>query len=191
MNESLIDPKQASKVLKPNDEVILANIDDDQSQDDEIDLRQLLSTLNHYKWWILSVFITAIIIALLFTALQTPLYQAQLTLEIDDDNPASFSLGSGLLNASGNNKDFYQTQFEILKSRSLTDKVIEDLKLTEPVELKQQAASKDKLTKILEDIRAWLGKNNDNIDVSNENVPYADIILKNFSVTPVKNSAIV
>lgn len=66
MNESLIDPKQASKVLKPNDEVILANIDDDQSQDDEIDLRQLLSTLNHYKWWILSIFITAIIIALLF-----------------------------------------------------------------------------------------------------------------------------
>ena len=191
MNESLIDPKQASKVLKPNDEVILANIDDDQSQDDEIDLRQLLSTLNHYKWWILSVFITAIIIALLFTALQTPLYQAQLTLEIDDDNPASFSLGSGLLNASGNNKDFYQTQFEILKSRSLTDKVIEDLKLTEPVELKQQAASKGKLTKTLEDIRAWLGKNNDSIDASNKNIPYADIILKNFSVTPVKNSAIV
>lgn len=43
----------------------------------------------------------------------------------------------------------------------------------------------------MEDIRGWLGKNNDNIDASNENVPYADIILKNFSVTPVKNSAIV
>ncbi len=126
MNASLIDPKQSDRLLKPNDDVILANFDDDQSQDDEIDLRQLASTLNHYKWWIITVFFISVIIALLFTALQTPLYQAQLTLEIDDDNPASFSLGSGLLNASGNNKDFYQTQFEILKSRSLTDKVIED-----------------------------------------------------------------
>ena len=191
MNASLIDPKQSDRLLKPNDDVILANFDDDQSQDDEIDLRQLASTLNHYKWWIITVFFISVIIALLFTALQTPLYQAQLTLEIDDDNPASFSLGSGLLNASGNNKDFYQTQFEILKSRSLTDKVIEDLKLTEPEDVKKQASSKSQLTKLLEDIRGWLGKTDDSIDTSNKNVPYADVILKNFSVTPVKNSAIV
>ena len=191
MNASLIDPKQSDRLLKPNDDVILANFDDDQSQDDEIDLRQLASTLNHYKWWIITVFFISVIIALLFTALQTPLYQAQLTLEIDDDNPASFSLGSGLLNASGNNKDFYQTQFEILKSRSLTDKVIEDLKLTEPEDVKKQASSKSQLTKLLEDIREWLGKTDDSIDTSNKNVPYADVILKNFSVTPVKNSAIV
>lgn len=191
MNASLIDPKQSDRLLKPNDDVILANFDDDQSQDDEIDLRQLASTLNHYKWWIITVFFISVIIALLFTALQTPLYQAQLTLEIDDDNPASFSLGSGLLNASGNNKDFYQTQFEILKSRSLTDKVIEDLKLTEPEDIKKQASSKSQLTKLLEDIREWLGKTDDSIDTSNKNVPFADVILKNFSVTPVKNSAIV
>ena len=191
MNASLIDPKQSDRLLKPNDDVILANFDDDQSQDDEIDLRQLASTLNHYKWWIITVFFISVIIALLFTALQTPLYQAQLTLEIDDDNPASFSLGSGLLNASGNNKDFYQTQFEILKSRSLTDKVIEDLKLTEPEDVQKQASSKSQLTKLLEDIREWLGKTDDSIDTSNKNVPYADVILKNFSVTPVKNSAIV
>ena len=191
MNASLIDPKQSDRLLKPNDDVILANFDDDQSQDDEIDLRQLASTLNHYKWWIITVFFISVIIALLFTALQTPLYQAQLTLEIDDDNPASFSLGSGLLNASGNNKDFYQTQFEILKSRSLTDKVIEDLNLTEPEDVKKQASSKSQLTKLLEDIREWLGKTDDSIDTSNKNVPYADVILKNFSVTPVKNSAIV
>ena len=191
MNASLIDPKQSDRLLKPNDDVILANFDDDQSQDDEIDLRQLASTLNHYKWWIITVFFISVIIALLFTALQTPLYQAQLTLEIDDDNPASFSLGSGLLNASGNNKDFYQTQFEILKSRSLTENVIEDLKLTAPEDVKKQVSSKSQLTKLLEDIREWLGKTDDSIDTSNKNVPYADVILKNFSVTPVKNSAIV
>ncbi|WGZ91690.1 MAG: polysaccharide biosynthesis tyrosine autokinase [Candidatus Thiocaldithrix dubininis] len=191
MNESLVDPKQSGKFLKPTDEIVLANFDEDQSQDDEIDLRHLLSVLNHYKWWILIVFAIALMSSLIFTALQTPLYQAQLTLEIDDDKPMSFSLGGGLLDAAGNNKDFYQTQFEILKSRTLADKVIADLNLSNTEALKQQAASSGRLNAILVAIRSWFGIQNDNVNPPSQTLPFADTILKNFSVTPVKNSAIV
>ncbi len=109
-------------------------------QDEVIDLRQYWMTINRNKWGILGF---AIIIAILTTLVvfsMKPIYRATATLLIEakQANVVSIEEVYGL---DTNNNEYYLTQFEILKSRQLAERVIDKLNLSAHPEFNQEPSA--------------------------------------------------
>lgn len=97
----------------------------------EIDLLAYWQLLVKRRWLILGVLSTAVAIALLQTLFTTPIYRATTVIEIEKDNIQVIDV-RGMQQASvdyspGEN----QTQFGLLNSRSLAERVVEDLNLVD------------------------------------------------------------
>ncbi len=76
--------------------------------------------------------------------MQTPEYQAALLLEIEPPPPPFATVSDALLVGAGNywqNTDFYNTQFRVLRSKGLGEKVVARLKLTDREPFKSSADS--------------------------------------------------
>ena len=98
------------------------------TDDDFIDLGRLFRAILHYKWGIIGLgFILALMAGLLVFSME-PVYRAtaSIALESQEANVVSveevYSLGAG-------NYQYTQTQFEILKSRNLAERVVRRLEL--------------------------------------------------------------
>lgn len=124
--------------------------------------------------------ITAMImlLALLITLLSKPVYRATATLQIERESSKVVNidniLGSGDIRDT---RDFYQTQFELIRSRALASQVITKLKLEEKL------AS----TSIIGQIQAWFSTP----DTNSQQTALEDLLLDNLTVEPVKNSRLV
>ena len=99
-----------------------------QSIEEIIDLYHYFSVFKKYFWRIASL---AIVVALLTAVIAlniTPVYRstAVLLIESQQNKAVSFAEVYGL---DSNRKEYYLTQFEILKSRTIAQKVIEKLNL--------------------------------------------------------------
>lgn len=101
------------------------------SNDEEIDLVQLLNQLIANKWLILLVTLIALGVGYIVAHQKVKQYQADVMLQVDVIRPgfgqgggaAAFALGAGLSNASA------ETQIVLIKSRVILDPVIESLGL--------------------------------------------------------------
>jgi len=96
----------------------------------QIDIPRFLRILNEWRWLILGAALLGLFLGVLATLLTTPLYRADVTLEVnpprveimdDDKNPDRSSQVT--------NYDFIATQVGLLKSDSLAQRVAEDLNL--------------------------------------------------------------
>ena len=84
------------------------------------------------------------VLALVLTLLMTPMFRASSTLQIERDAIKVVNV-EGLTPAeSPMDRDFYQTQYELLQSRSLALRVIQDLKLVRAPQFAKTIASVDK-----------------------------------------------
>ena len=112
--------------------------------DDEIDLREYLYVLYKYKWAILGFSLVITILTTLYVYTITPIFQATATLliESEDANVVSIDEVYGIPTA---NNEYYETQFQILQSRELAERVIDTLKLAEHPEF-DPAQKKDKFS---------------------------------------------
>jgi len=97
--------------------------DDD---DDIIDLRQLWNVLWRRRWTIFLTTLLIVAVAGIGTALMTPIYRATtvMQIELDSGNVLQFEDVQSEETVSSS-KDFYQTQYELLKSRALAKRVID------------------------------------------------------------------
>jgi len=95
---------------------------------DEIDLLGYWRILTKRKWLVLGVLATVAAISLLLTLMATPIYRATTVLQIDRDEQQVVQVG-GTGAARGWDPEFQQTQYELLRSRSLAERVAEDLGL--------------------------------------------------------------
>ena len=104
------------------------------NDDDAIDLREYAKILRKYRWPILlsTALITAV--AAYIVSGMTPIYKATSTLLIETQETMPFSFDE-LVGIDTNNKEYYQTQFEILKSRKLAKRVIEEMGIYQHPEL--------------------------------------------------------
>ena len=98
--------------------------------DDRINLREYWHVLLKRKWTVL-LFLAVVLAAAVFTTLlMTPLYQAKTTLQIDLDTLKVTQFQSVTPTETGwDNTKFYRTQYELLKSRSLAERVVQELDL--------------------------------------------------------------
>lgn len=96
------------------------------------DLAQALSQYLHIalkrKWLILSILLAVVVLGLLKSVLATPRYTATVRLQIDREAMKVLDRGMTTPQEEGG-ADFLKTQFELLKSRAMAERVVSSLKL--------------------------------------------------------------
>ena len=109
---------------------VAAKRSDSGEDDDSIDLRAYWNVLLRRKWTIVTIVAISLVFTLVSTFNETPIYRSSLLLNIErqSDRVVDFQTVSPTESTS-NNWEFRQTQFELLRSRSLARRVIEQLGL--------------------------------------------------------------
>lgn len=125
-----------------------------EQDDDEIDLLKLWQTIWNRKWSIITLTLVVAMVAVLVVLSLTPIYRAAATLLIEQKQAKVVSIEQ-VYGLDGSGNEYLQTQFELLKSRSLAERVVRELGLTTHPEFdpRQQEAP-------LIDIKGWLGSLN-------------------------------
>ncbi len=143
---------------------------------DTLDLREFWKTLVRHKRMIFVVGGSTVLLTLLFTLTSKNVYRSTATLQIEREPTKVVDidfLGAGDIRDT---RDFYQTQFELIRSRALASRVIEDLKL------KEKLSSTSHLSRL----KQWLG-----IKPADAETELEGLLLDNLSVEPIKNSRLV
>jgi capsular exopolysaccharide synthesis family protein len=156
--------------------------------EDTINLREYWEIIVKRKWTVISFFMIVLISVVTATFLMTPVYRATLTLQIERTAAKIFEFKDVRPDESAQNQDFYQTQYELLKSRTLAERVIGQLGLMD-----NPLLSVRKEPGLFESIFAWVGnKNNAMPDASKKQKP--DMVanfLGHLTIEPVRNSRLV
>jgi len=104
--------------------------------DDAIHLRDLWRVIVKRKWVVVAVLLIVLLTALVVTMMATPVYRASITLKIERDAAKVVDFkGAPVVPEEYGDIDFYRTQYELLKSRSLAERVVRQL------DLKQRSAT--------------------------------------------------
>jgi capsular exopolysaccharide synthesis family protein len=135
-------------------------------------LQEYLHILLKRKWLIIGTFLTIFLAAALYNSTRTPIFRTTVTLQITQDNPGSQVTVDDNLSRLTNNdtlEKFQQTQYMILQSWSLAQRVVHALKLPE------------------NEFKSIRENNPDKSEDEIENIMVGSIRAK-LTVTPVKNS---
>jgi polysaccharide biosynthesis transport protein len=99
--------------------------------DETLHLRDLLRILLKRKWWILSTALLVTLLAGFQTLLQTPLYRATVTMQIERNaaKVVDYKDGTNRDDFSYDEREFLNTQFELLRSKVLAERVMESMQL--------------------------------------------------------------
>jgi capsular exopolysaccharide synthesis family protein len=102
--------------------------------DRDIDLRYYAGLVFRYRAFLGACALVGLLLGLVVALVQTPEYRAAVLLQIEPPPPTFASVSDALLVGAGNywqNTDFYNTQFKVLRSKGLAEKVVARLKLTD------------------------------------------------------------
>lgn len=150
-------------------------------------LVQYLTIVRRRKWVILASVAAALLAGLVITMLMTPKYTAAATVEIQRES-RNFTQVEGVeqTERAVADNEFYQTQYGLLRSRSLANRVATDLRLFDSEQFFQMFGTPEADEWF--DERRVIG----GASTRDERVRKAgDILLKNFSVTPERLSRLV
>jgi succinoglycan biosynthesis transport protein ExoP len=99
----------------------------------DLEFRYYLDLLWRARLIIAAATAAGLLLGVVVALLQTPEYRAAAMLQIDPPTPTALSVTDALV-GGGNywqNADFYNTQFNVLRSRGVAEKVVEQLKLAD------------------------------------------------------------
>ena len=99
-------------------------------EDDSVQVRKLLATLVRRRWLILITLLIGLCAALAASLLTTPLYRATVTIEVQRQE-AQIIEGANVEPSTIADAEHMATQNALLKSRSLAERTVELLQLTE------------------------------------------------------------
>jgi len=209
MNEykELAERKNNIQEYRGNTELIHSypSYDTHKEDDDEIDLRELWQVLNRRKGTIFSLAFLVFLVASLLTFLQTPLYRSSVTIQVNPEDSGQvlqYDVSASQGSSPTLTKDFYQTQYELLKSKSLARDVIDELNL-EP-HLKGDELAKPFWEESADEGKSWIKStllsfattNDEESQIEEQSsklgeVPLENLFQENLTIQPVKNSRIV
>src|SRR5918992_5706268 len=157
--------------------------------DEALNLRDYWRVLVKRKWTILIFFIIAVAITAVSTFLMTPLYRATVILQIDREAPKVVQFGAvDPVETDVGDQQFYQTQYALLKSRTLAERVIDQLDLAQYKVFK--VFKEDERSSLA----AWFGqqaKAQNTPDPASIKQQLIENFLDYLTVEPVRNSKLV
>lgn len=105
----------------------------EQIQEQEFDIRSYLRVIRKRKWTILLVFTLVVLSVAVHTFTDTPIYRATARIVIEKENPNVVSIQE-VMAVDSTGTDYYQTQYQIIKSRTVAREVVQRLNLKESEE---------------------------------------------------------
>jgi len=121
---------------------------------EKFDLQDYIFTLKRHKWSIFSFSCLVVMITAIVVYSMNPVYRAKSTLLIESQQAKIVSIEE-IYGLDTTNSEYYATQFEILKSREIAEKVIERLALKDHPEYQSSSNFSD----FLAPVKAWIQKN--------------------------------
>ena len=101
------------------------------------------------RWVVINTAAVCIIVGLLYSFRSTPLYEANGNLLINPEGGGLLS-GQNVISLLGRDTEYLQTQYRVLQSRTLLDKVVSKLRLDEDLRYKEQP---DRTLALAEDLK--------------------------------------
>ena len=156
-------------------------------QEDEADLaasvRQYAHMLLKRQWLILSIALVTVVLGGLHTLLKTPLYLATVRIQIEREPAKILEGGATSPIESAGATDFLRTQYELLKSRAMAERIVSSLQLGEDEEfLRPRDFS------LIRSLRNSVVRQ----EKSGSSVPRAvEIVMLNVTISPVPGSRVV
>ena len=154
------------------------------------DFYKYLRILVKYRWLIGGATLTALILATAITFLMTPVFRATASIQIDREAMNVVNVGAIQPEDAGNNLEFYQTQYELLGSRSLAERVVSTLGLVE--DLNFSAAPQKSLLGLIRGL--IFGEPTDELadaGIENRARKVTELLSKTLSIAPVRGSRVV
>ncbi len=96
--------------------------------DEEVHFRDLWHVVVKRKWSILAFFVIVVVATAIGTLMQTPIFRAEVTLKIDSEASKIIPFKDGV-QFDTTDPDYFQTQLELLRSRSLAERVVAQMNL--------------------------------------------------------------
>ena len=92
-------------------------------------ISQVMNALLRFKWLILGIVAASLILGAIVTLLATPLYSAATRLEISREQANVTNVENLEPSESMRNQEFYETQYALLQSKTLAERVAKQLDL--------------------------------------------------------------
>lgn len=115
----------------------------DKNNDQDLDIKPMLVSIYRHKWPILALALLAGVIAFLYANTLVPLYQAQATLLIESEE-ANIVAVQDVYSTGYRGYEYTMTQYELLKSRNLAERVVRELELHRDPRFPMAGANPDK-----------------------------------------------
>lgn len=182
---------------------------DSQKDEDEINLRELWQILNRRKGTIISITLLIFTLVSLQSFLTTPTYRSSVSIQVNPENSGQVLQYDVAAKQSNPylTKDFYQTQYELLRSKSLARDVIDELDLESYLkgdvlekafweeESMEDTTNKEDLfpAQLLNSFLSTLNEKFNNKEYTSKlgDLPLEVLFLSNLTVEPVKSSRLV
>ncbi len=159
---------------------------------DTLDLQAYWHLLRKHRWMIAGVVGVVIAAVLVLTLLTVPTYRATTLIQIDREalKVVEFDGDQRPVEAGASN-DFYQTQYELLKSRALAERVANDLRAPEAASQRAMFATGplDRLTGAGPQSQGEAGTGNVAKDSASR--AFVGAVLGAVTVEPIRNSRLV
>lgn len=94
-----------------------------------LDFASLIQILREWRWLVLGAVVAGLVAAIIYTLTITPLYRAAVTLEVNPPAVEILDENQRTTGSTPNSWDFVATQVGLLSSRSLAERVAQDLNL--------------------------------------------------------------
>lgn len=162
-------------------------------QEQEIDLRQYWRIVSRYKWGILGLAIAITALATLVVFSMKPVYRSTATLLIEQKQAKVVTIEE-VYGLDGANKEYLQTQFEILKSRELAARVVRDLGLEKHPDFAPEPEGQKDDSGFKLDLRFLLPQGHQQNPGLSDDEKFSRIVdrfTSNLTVAPVRNTQLV
>ncbi len=150
------------------------------------------------RWTVLGVFLATVIAGVVWTFTTRPVYTGTATLRIEKEQPRVVKFEE-VVKEADSQQDYYQTQYRILQSRTLANRVIGLLELDQHPEFQRPEAERPWLARgeawLREQLVRWVPvpppappEEAEDLAVAS---PLTDAFLGRLSIEPVRNSRLV
>jgi capsular exopolysaccharide synthesis family protein len=145
----------ANALVMQNDGAMQARYYATAQQEDEINLWDYVNVLLRRRWTVTAVFAVCVLSALVLSFAATPMYTAAALLQIQPGGPnvTDFDSVQDSMTQSQAYYDFFQTQYDLLSSRTLARRTIDELRLQDNEFINGDLARQALLLRA----KAWVG----------------------------------
>ncbi|CAA0124462.1 Tyrosine-protein kinase etk [BD1-7 clade bacterium] len=164
-------------------------------ESDVIDLTKVLPLIFRYKWQIIGFTFASMVLVTLVVFSMTPVYRATTTILLQQEENNVVSI-EGLYGLETQNQDYFYTQYEILKSRSIAEQVVSELSLVKNKNMNPELSKEGQLFS-LNKIKNLLGLNLPGSHLTDEERKVdefnkvVEIFQSAVSVKPIKKTKVV